>query len=272
MASMLLLLSGCFSIDQPITSESSGIWNSFFVYPLSQLIILIAEWVSSYGFAIILVTILFRLILLPLMLKQTRSMKAMQQLQPEMQKLRESYSAKDQNTRLKLNEEMQKLFADHKVNPFAGCLPILIQMPIFLAIYHAIMRTENFQGESFAWFQLSDPDPFFILPLLAFVLTFVQQRMMMVQNNPQAKILLYLMPFMILIIGVFLPAAVILYWVVGNIFMILQTYFVTGPNAGKRGLESTVGVNQGAQKGKKSSSNQSKSSTKKKKSKKKKRK
>ncbi|WP_413075820.1 MULTISPECIES: membrane protein insertase YidC [unclassified Shouchella] len=272
MASMLLLLSGCFSIDQPITSDSSGIWNSFFVYPLSQLIILIAEWVSSYGFAIILVTILFRLILLPLMLKQTRSMKAMQQLQPEMQKLRESYSAKDQNTRLKLNEEMQKLFAAHKVNPFAGCLPILIQMPIFLAIYHAIMRTENFQGESFAWFQLSDPDPFFILPLLAFVLTFVQQRMMMVQNNPQAKILLYLMPFMILIIGVFLPAAVILYWVVGNVFMILQTYFVTGPNAGKRGLESTVGVNQGAQKGNKSSSNQSKSSTKKKKSKKKKRK
>ncbi len=67
---------------------------------------------------------------------------------------------------------------------------------------------------------------------------------MMVQNNPQAKILLYLMPFMILVIGIFLPAAVILYWVVGNIFMIAQTYFITGPNTGKRGLESTVGVNQ----------------------------
>lgn len=269
MTGMLFFLSGCFNINEPITSESSGFWNSFFVYPLSQLIIFIANWVNSYGFAIIIVTILFRFILLPLMVKQTKSMKAMQQLQPEMQKLRETYSAKDQNTRLKLNEEMQKLFATHKVNPFAGCLPILIQMPIFLAIYHAIMRTENFQGESFAWFQLSDPDPFFILPILAFVLTFVQQKMMMVQNNPQAKILLYLMPFMILVIGIFLPAAVILYWVVGNIFMIAQTYFITGPNTGKRGLESTVGVNQSTTKGTYSTNAKNKSSNKKKKNKKK---
>ncbi|GAF13095.1 inner membrane protein translocase component YidC, short form OxaI-like [Bacillus sp. JCM 19046] len=268
MTSMLLLLSGCFSVNEPITSESSGIWNSFFVYPLSQLIIMIATWISSYGFAIIVVTILFRLLLLPLMVKQTKGMKAMQQLQPEMQKLRETYSAKDQNTRMKLNEEMQKMFAQHKVNPFAGCLPIIIQMPVFLAIYHAIMRTENFQGETFGWFLLSDPDPYFILPILAFVLTFIQQRMMMVQNNPQMKILLYLMPIMILVIGVFLPAAVILYWVVGNIFMIAQTYFITGPNAGKRGLESTLPVTNGTQKG----TQKKNTGTKKKKNKNKKRK
>ncbi|SHL23620.1 protein translocase subunit yidC [Shouchella rhizosphaerae] len=240
LASMLLFLSGCFSVNEPVTAESEGIWNSFFVYPLSRLIILIAGWVSSYGWAIIVVTVLFRIVLLPLMVKQTKSMKAMQQLQPEMQKLRQKYSAKDKNTQMQLNTEMQKLFSEHKVNPFAGCLPLLVQMPIFLAIYHAIMRTPNFQGESFAWFVLNNPDPYFILPVLACILTFIQQKMMMVQDNPQMKILLYAMPIMILVVGIFLPAAVILYWVVGNIFMIMQTYFITGPNAGKRGLETTV--------------------------------
>ncbi|WP_078395639.1 membrane protein insertase YidC [Shouchella patagoniensis] len=265
MASTLLFLSGCFSINEPVTAESSGIWNSFFVYPLSQLIIIIAGWVSSYGVAIIVVTILFRALLMPLMIKQTKSTKAMQQLQPEMQKLRETYSAKDQNTRVKLNEEMQKMFAEHKVNPFAGCLPILIQMPIFLAIYHAIMRTPNFEGERFLWFELNVADPFFILPVLACILTYFQQKMMMVQNNPQMKILLYMMPIMILVIGAFLPAAVILYWVVGNIFMITQTYFITGPNAGKRGLESSLTVNQGGQKGKLKKTNNKKKKGKKKK-------
>ncbi|WP_245628142.1 membrane protein insertase YidC [Shouchella shacheensis] len=237
---MLLVMSGCFSIEEPISSNSEGFWNSFFVYPLSFLIVWFADFLQNYGLAIIAVTILFRLLLLPLMVKQTKSMKAMQQLQPEMQKLRETYSAKDQRTQQKMQQEMQALFAKHKVNPFAGCLPLIIQMPIFLAIYHAIMRTPELAGQSFLWFALSDPDPFFILPVLAFVLTFVQQKMMMVQDNPQMKILLYLMPIMILVIGVFLPSAVILYWVVGNIFMILQTYFITGPSAGKRGLEKTV--------------------------------
>ncbi|WZX99810.1 membrane protein insertase YidC [Bacillus sp. FSL W7-1360] len=224
--SMLLFLSGCFSINEPITAESEGIWNNFFVYPLSQLMIWIANWIKSYGFAIIIVTVLFRILLLPLTIKQTKSMRAMQQLQPKMQALKETYSAKDRNTTMKLNQEMQALFSKHKVNPFSGCLPLLIQMPIFLAIYHAIMRTDHFEGETFAWFALTNADPYFILPVLACVLTFLQQKMMMVQNSPQMKILLYAMPIMILVIGVVLPAAVVLYWIAGNVFMILQTYFM----------------------------------------------
>ena len=146
---LLFLLTGCFSVNEPITSNSEGIWNSIFVYPVSWLIITFAEAFSSYGLAIIALTILIRLVIMPLMIKQTKSMKAMQQLQPEMQKLREKFSAKDQNTQQKLQSELMGLYKERGVNPFAGCLPLVIQMPILLALYHAIMRTSEISGNSF---------------------------------------------------------------------------------------------------------------------------
>ncbi|TSB47538.1 YidC family membrane integrase SpoIIIJ [Alkalicoccobacillus porphyridii] len=231
---LLFLLTGCFSVNEPITSNSEGIWNSIFVYPVSWLIINFAEAFNSYGLAIVALTILIRLVIMPLMIKQTKSMKAMQLLQPEMQKLREKYSAKDQNTQQKLQSELMGLYKERGVNPFAGCLPLVIQMPILLALYHAIMRTSEISGHSFLWFILDQPDPIFLLPLVAGAATYVQQKMMMVQHNPQMQILLYAMPIMITVFGLFLPSAVILYWVVGNLFMIAQTYFITGPNVEQR--------------------------------------
>ncbi|MBM0065391.1 YidC family membrane integrase SpoIIIJ [Bacillus gibsonii] len=231
---LLFLLTGCFSVNEPITSNSEGIWNSFFVYPVSWLIIRFADFFNSYGIAIIALTVLIRLVIMPLMIKQTKSMKAMQLLQPEMQRLREKHSAKDQVTQQKLQKELMGLYQEKGVNPFAGCLPLVIQMPILLALYHAIMRTTEIKGNTFLWFTLDVPDPIFLLPIIAGGATFIQQKMMMVQNNPQMKILLYLMPIMITVFGFFLPSAVILYWVVGNVFMIAQTYFITGPNVEQR--------------------------------------
>ena len=231
---LLFLLTGCFSVNEPITSNSEGIWNSFFVYPVSWLIIRFADFFNSYGIAIIALTVLIRLVIMPLMIKQTKSMKAMQLLQPEMQRLREKHSAKDQVTQQKLQKELMGLYQEKGVNPFAGCLPLVIQMPILLALYHAIMRTTEIKGNTFLWFTLDVPDPIFLLPIIAGAATFIQQKMMMVQNNPQMKILLYLMPIMITVFGFFLPSAVILYWVVGNVFMIAQTYFITGPNVEQR--------------------------------------
>jgi YidC/Oxa1 family membrane protein insertase len=231
---LLFLLTGCFSVNEPITSNSEGIWNSFFVYPVSWLIIRFADFFNSYGIAIIALTVLIRLVIMPLMIKQTKSMKAMQLLQPEMQRLREKHSAKDQVTQQKLQKELMGLYQEKGVNPFAGCLPLVIQMPILLALYHAIMRTTEISGNTFLWFTLDVADPIFLLPIIAGAATFIQQKMMMVQNNPQMKILLYLMPIMITVFGFFLPSAVILYWVVGNVFMIAQTYFITGPNVEQR--------------------------------------
>lgn len=237
MIGFVVLLTGC-NIDEPINAESEGIWDRFFVYPLSQIIIYLAELFNdNYGWAIIVVTILIRIVILPLMIKQTKNARAMQELQPEIEKLREKYSAKDQRTQQKLQQEMMALFQERGINPLAGCLPILIQMPILIALYHAIMRTEEISGHTFLWLALDAPDPYYILPIIAGITTFIQQKMMMVSSmadNPQMQVMLYTMPIMIFIFAIFFPAALTLYWVVGNIFMIAQTYFITGPNVEKR--------------------------------------
>ncbi|WP_100405882.1 YidC family membrane integrase SpoIIIJ [Bacillus solitudinis] len=239
---LLVVMTGCFNIEEPITKNSEGFWDSYFVYPLSWLIIYFADLFNdNFGLSIVVVTILLRLLILPLMIKQTKSAKAMQAIQPEMQKLREKYSAKDQKTQQKLQQEMMAMFQEKGVNPLAGCLPLIVQMPILLALYHAIMRTDEIGSHVFLWFALDVPDPIFLLPLIAGATTFVQQKMMLVSDNPQMKILLYVMPIMIFVFGLFFPAALTLYWAVGNLFMIAQTYFITGPNVGKKPAEASTG-------------------------------
>ncbi|WP_408633531.1 YidC family membrane integrase SpoIIIJ [Pontibacillus litoralis] len=233
MTGLLFVLSGCTEVNQDITSESTGIWNEFFVYPLSQLIKYFAElFGESYGLSIIVVTLIIRLILLPLNVKQLKSSKAMQDLQPKLQELREKYSSKDQQTQQKLQQETMQLFQKHGVNPLAGCFPILLQMPILIAFYHAIVRTEEIRQHSFLWFELGQSDPYFILPIIAASTTFLQQKLMMadaMNDNPQMKMMLYIMPIMIGVFAMTFPAALALYWVVGNLFMIAQTIFIRKP-------------------------------------------
>ncbi|MBU8881283.1 YidC family membrane integrase SpoIIIJ [Bacillus sp. FJAT-29790] len=234
---IMALLSGCTEINTPITSESVGFWNQYIVYPLSLFIIKVAELAGgSFGLSIIFVTIIIRLVMLPLMIKQTKSSKAMQALQPEMQKLKEKYSSKDQKTQQKLQQETMALFQQHGVNPLAGCFPLIVQMPVLIGFYHAISRTQEIKAHDFLWFQLGSPDPIYLLPLIAGVTTFIQQKMMMAgtaNQNPQMAMMLWLMPIMIIVFAVKFPAALSLYWVVGNIFMIVQTYFIKGPELKK---------------------------------------
>lgn len=241
---VMTLLTGCMEYDQPITSESEGFWNEYIVYPLSLLIVKAAELAGgNFGVSIILVTILIRLVILPLMIKQTKSSKAMQALQPEMQKLKEKYSSKDQKTQQKLQQETMALFQQHGVNPLAGCFPLIVQMPILIGFYHAISRTREIAEHNFLWFDLGSPDPLYLLPLIAGVTTFIQQKMMMagVDNNPQMQMMLWLMPIMIVVFAINFPAALSLYWVVGNIFMIVQTYFIKGPDLKKAAQTAKAG-------------------------------
>ena len=229
---LLAILSGCTQINEPITSESEGIWNSFFVYPVSVMITYFADMFNeNYGLSIVIVTIIFRLILLPLNVKQLRSSKAMQDIQPELKEIQKKYSSKDANTQQKLQQETMALFQKHGVNPLAGCLPIFVQMPILLALYHAIMRTESVSSHTFLWFELGSPD--YILPIIAAGATFLQQKLMMAGSpaaqNPQMMVMLYVMPLMIGVMAFFFPAALALYWVVGNIFMVAQTIFIRKP-------------------------------------------
>ncbi|MGG5254488.1 YidC family membrane integrase SpoIIIJ [Neobacillus sp. SM06] len=241
----LLLLAGCTQINQPITPESKGIWNEYIVYPLSWLITKVAQVLGgSYGLSIIVVTIVIRLIIFPLMVKQTKSSKAMQALQPELKKLREKYSSKDQKTQQMLQQETMALFQKHGVNPMAGCFPLIIQMPILIGFYHAISRTRAIAQDTFLWFDLGVKDPYYILPIIAGITTFIQQKMMMAgteNQNPQMAMMVWMMPIMIVIFAFNFPAALSLYWVVGNIFMIVQTYFIKGPELQKTSASGNAG-------------------------------
>ncbi|WP_077329833.1 YidC family membrane integrase SpoIIIJ [Virgibacillus siamensis] len=231
---LLAVLSGCTNYNAPISDKTEGIWAEWFVWPMAQFISYFAELFNgNYGLAIIIVTIIIRLVLLPLNVKQLKSSKAMQDIQPELKEIQKKYSSKDANTQQKLQQETMALFQKHGVNPLAGCLPIFVQMPILIAIYHAIMRYEPIQEHSFLWFELGQPDPFYILPLIAGGATFLQQKLMMAgspaSQNPQMMIMMYVMPIMITVFAFFFPAALALYWVVGNVFMVAQTIFIRKP-------------------------------------------
>jgi YidC/Oxa1 family membrane protein insertase len=242
--SVFLFLTGCTEINKPISAESTGFWNEYIVYPLSWVIVKGAEILGgSFGFSLIVVTLLIRLAILPLMIKQTRSSKAMQALQPEMKALREKYSSKDQKTQQKLQQETMALFQTHGVNPMAGCFPLIVQMPILIGFYHAISRTREIANHSFLWFDLGDKDPYYILPIIAGITTFIQQKLMMAgqEHNPQMAMMLWMMPIMIVIFAFNFPAALSLYWVVGNIFMIAQTYFIKGPDLRKNAVAGKAG-------------------------------
>lgn len=236
LVSIMMLLAGCTEMNEPINADSTGFWNVYIVYPLSQLIIwLSAHLGHNYGWGLIATTLIIRLVLLPLMIKQVKSSKAMQAIQPEMKELQAKYSSKDQATQQALQKETMALFQKYNVNPLAGCLPIIVQMPILIGVYHAISRTKQIAGDNFLWFDLGSPDPYYILPIVAGITTFIQQKMSMVgmNSNPQMQaqmtMMLYIMPIMIAIFAFSFPAALSLYWVVGNLFGIVQTYFIKGP-------------------------------------------
>ena len=181
---------------------------------------------GSYGMAIILLTIIVKMLLYPLTVKQVKSMKAMQELQPKMKKLQEKYKDNPQVMQQKLGA----LYKDAGVNPLAGCLPLLIQMPILMGMYYALF---NFQYPSpeaaaFLWLpSMSDPDPLYILPILSALTTFLQQKMTTTDsNNPQMKMMMFIMPLFIGWISINFPSGLVLYWVTMNVVQIIQQWWM----------------------------------------------
>lgn len=178
----------------------------------------------SYALAIILLGIIVRVLLFPLSMKQMKSTLGMAEIQPELQQLQKKYA----NNREKLSEEMNKLYKEYSVNPAAGCLPILIQMPILYALFVA-MREYNFaENASFFWIEsLNDVDPYKILPILLALVMFLQQKLAMVKgspaaDNPTMKIMLYVMPVMMGFFALNFPSGLCLYWVTTSTLMIFQ--------------------------------------------------
>ena len=230
LVSVTLLLSGCTECNQPIYEDSKGFWNGFIVWPLVALITMFKELLGTYGLGIVFVTIIIRLAILPLMIKQTKSAKKMQEIQPDLAILKKKYSSKDAATQQKYQQEMMAMFKERGANPAAGCLPVVIQMPILIGFYHAISRmnsTPEINLGSFLWFPLAEPS--IILAILAGIMQFLVLRTGPAMDNPQMKIMMYFMPVMIVGFGIFLPSALTLYWVIGNVISLIQNMIIYKP-------------------------------------------
>ena len=230
LVSVALLLSGCSEFNQPISSESEGFWNEFIVWPLVSVIKYFADLLGSYGLGIIAVTIIIRLAILPLTIKQVQSSKKMQEIQPKMKELQQKYASKDAVTQQKYQQEMMELMRTSGANPMAGCIPVFIQMPILIGFYHAISRmnvTDTFDLGTFLIFPLGEQS--IVLAVLAGLIQFVVLLTGPAIDNPQMKIMMYIMPVMIIGFGVVLPAALSLYWVVGNIISVIQNLVIYKP-------------------------------------------
>ena len=234
-----LVLSGCATQTTqkptPISHNSSNWWDAWVVYYLSQFVLWIAKVCGgSYGWAIIIFTVIIRVILLPLNAVQINSTRKMQEIQPELKALQEKYSSKDLETRNKLNEETQKLYKEAGVNPYAGCLPMVIQLPVMWALYQAIWRTPEMQNGKFLWMDLGKPDPYYILPILATVFTFLSSYIatLSVPKSSQTtmtKMMSYVMAIMIGIWAIVFQSAISLYWVISNLFQVGQTLVLQNP-------------------------------------------
>lgn len=234
-----LVLSGCATQTTqkptPISHNSSNWWDAWVVYYLSQFVLWIAKVCGgSYGWAIIIFTVIIRVILLPLNAVQINSTRKMQEIQPELKALQEKYSSKDLETRNKLNEETQKLYKEAGVNPYAGCLPMVIQLPVMWALYQAIWRTPELQNGKFLWMDLGKPDPYYILPILAAVFTFLSSYIatLSVPKSSQTtmtKVMSYAMAIMVGIWAIVFQSAISLYWVISNLFQVGQTLVLQNP-------------------------------------------
>ena len=189
----------------------------------------------SYGIAIIILTIVIKVLLLPFALKQIKSMKGMQEIQPKVAALQKKYK----NDRAKLSIEMQKLYREHNISPLAGCLPLLIQMPFLVSIFYAL---QGFQYDSahasFLWLSsLASKDPTYVLPILSAVSTWVLSAQTAPKNaeGPQ-KMMTYFMPLFIGYISINFPSGLVIYWVVSNLFQLVQQTIVFHKDKGLRSV------------------------------------
>jgi len=199
-----------------------GFWGTI-LKTVSSVIDFFAHLVgNNYGISLLIVTILVRLLIMPFMVKQLRYTRAIQDLQPEMNKIKAQHKGDSK----RIQEETMKLYQRTGVNPMSGCFPTLIQLPVLYALFGAIEGNVALNHSTFLHiFHLGTPDHTYILPLLSAATTYLSSRMTMPGNDAQQKIMLIMMPVFIFFISTRFPAGLALYWTYGNIFVAAQTYF-----------------------------------------------
>ena len=197
-------------------------WLTVISQPLFWLLSKIHDLVGNWGWAIILMTVLIKIVFYKLSETSGKSMAKMRKLQPRLKSLQERYA----DDRQKLSQAMMELYKKEKVNPAAGCLPILVQMPVFLALYWVLLESVEMRQAPFAlWIQdLSERDPYFILPLLMGVTMWFQQKLNPAPPDPMQAKIMQLLPVIFTVFFAFFPAGLVLYWFVNNLLAILQQW------------------------------------------------
>ncbi|HSH30993.1 MAG TPA: membrane protein insertase YidC [Thiohalobacter sp.] len=211
-------------------------WLWFIANPLFWLLDKIQDVVGNWGWSIVLLTMLVKAALWPLSAKAYKSMARMRKLGPEMQRLKEQYG----DDRQKMSQEMMKFYQKEKINPLGGCLPILVQMPVFIALYWMLLESVELRHAPFMfWIQdLSVKDPLFILPILMGASMFVQQMLNPTPPDPMQAKIMRMLPIVFTFFFLWFPAGLVIYWVVNNIISIAQQYVITrkienDPSVGK---------------------------------------
>jgi YidC/Oxa1 family membrane protein insertase len=215
--------------------DKYGVWFGVIERPLFILLSFFYNITGSYGLAILLLTLVVKIFLLPLNIKQVRSMAKMQQIQPEMRRIQEEFK----EDRQKQSQEIMRLYQTHNVNPLAGCLPLLLQMPIFFALFYTVGGSVEMYGEKFLWLNdLARRDPTEILPIL-FVVSFLwSQRKMM--SDPNQKMMMLMMPVLFFFMMRQLPAGVMLYIVGQSVFSAVEQVVVPRPSTAQAGSPGTA--------------------------------
>ena len=228
--SLTLFLAAC--SNKPVTSHSTGLWDHYIVYNFSRFIIWLSNNCGGYGMGIIIFTIIIRVLLLPLMFYQTKSMLKTQELAPKLKAIQKKYSSRDRESMVKMQEETSKLYKEAGVNPWASMLPMIIQLPIMWALYQAIWRTPELRHGTFLWLQLGHTDPYYILPILAALFTFLSSWLSMAsmpERNAMTSAMTWFMPIMVFFMALGFSSAITLDWVVSNAFQVVQTLLLQNP-------------------------------------------
>ncbi|MGM0645722.1 MAG: membrane protein insertase YidC [Thermodesulfobacteriota bacterium] len=208
-------------------------WFDFIAKPLIKVLKFFYSYVGNYGVAIILLTIVIKIVFWPLSQKSYKSMEKMKKLQPMMTQLKEKYG----DDRQKLNEEMMRLYKTYKVNPAGGCLPMLLQIPVFIALYQGLLGAIELRHAPFIaqlpftdiiWLaDLSAKDPLYITPIVMGATMFLQQKMTPTPgDSTQAKVMMF-MPLIFTFIFLSFPAGLVVYWLVNNVLSIAQQWMLT---------------------------------------------
>jgi YidC/Oxa1 family membrane protein insertase len=211
-------------------------WLTVIAKPLFFVLSAIYRFIGNWGLAIIALTVLIKVVFYPLSAASYRSMAKMRLLAPKMQKLKEQFG----NDRQKMQQAMMELYKTEKINPFGGCLPIVVQIPVFLALYWVLLGSVELRHAPFYWWihDLSIKDPLYILPILMGLTMIIQTRLNPEPPDPvQAKVM-KIMPIVFSVFFFFFPAGLVLYWLVNNILSIGQQWMITRkmeqPNAARR--------------------------------------